>query len=174
MPRALAKETVIMPDANRDDREISIRTMMVLGGIMTVGVAAVLGMTTLAGGGAGDSGGETPARPAAATQQDGVPVETVAPHASAKRQAAPVRRVAITPHVAVPPTQGLDRQTASGRLRATRLVVAGILQVPSMLPAGQVVRTFPAEGTGLPVGGRVTLYVSNGAQPVETPSASAT
>jgi hypothetical protein len=149
--------------AQQRDQDMSPRTMLVLGGIMTVGVAGVLGMTTLAGGGAGDSGGETPARPAAATQENGTAVETVAAQQPATRAAAPVRKVAITPHVAVPPTQGLDRRTAQVRLRATRLVVANTLQVPSALPAGQVVRTFPAAGTGLPVGGRVTLYVSNGA-----------
>jgi hypothetical protein len=148
------------PEERRPDQDMSTRTMLTLGGIMTAGVAAVLAMVTLMGHLSGDSGPETPARPAAATQQDGAPVETVAPAAPAGK--APVRRVAITPHVAVPPTEGLDQQTARVRLRATRLIVANILRVPSALPAGQVVRSFPAAGTGLPIGGRVTLYVSNG------------
>ena len=135
------------------DQDMSGRTMLVLGGIMTVGVVAVLGMTTLVRG-AGDGSSEAPARPAAVSQEDGGgPVESAAQ---------PVRRGAITAHVAVPPTQGLDQRTARVRLRATKLAVGAVLRVPAARPAGEVVRTDPAAGTGLPVGGRVTLYVSTG------------
>jgi hypothetical protein len=134
------------------DQDMSGRTMLVLGGIMTVGVVAVLGMTTLVRG-TGDASSEAPARPAAITQEDGGAVESAAP---------PVRGGAITPHVAVPPTQGLDQRTARVRLRATGLVVSRVLRVPAAPPAGKVVRTDPAAGTGVPVGGRVTLYVSTG------------
>jgi serine/threonine-protein kinase len=140
--------------ARRGEQDMSARTMLVLGGIMTVGVVAVLGMTTMVRGGGASS--EAPARPAAVSRQDGAPVETV-PAASR-----PVRQVAITPHVAVPPTQGLALETAKVRLRATRLVMAGALHVPSSLPAGEVVRSDPVAGTGLTVGGGVTLYVSTG------------
>jgi hypothetical protein len=136
----------------RGDQDMSARMMLVLGGIMTVGVVAVLGMTTLVRG-TGDDAAETPARPAAVSQQDG---------GSAEPDSRPVRRMAITPHVAVPPTEGLDQGTAQVRLRATGLTVAGALRVPSSLPAGRVVRTYPAAGAGLPTGGRVTLYVSTG------------
>jgi hypothetical protein len=140
---------------------MSPRTMLVLGGIMTVGVAAVLGMTTLAGriGGAGQ---QSPAEPAAVTRQNGVAVETVAPRGAGGSPRRPIARGAITPHVAVPPTQGLDQATARVRLRATRLGVTGVLRVPSGLPAGRVVRTFPAAGTGLPAGAKITLYLSTG------------
>ena len=135
--------------ATRGEQDMSARTMLVLGGIMTVGVAAVLGMTTLVGRPGDASARQPPARAAAAS-----PVET--------SPSEPVRQVAITPHVAVPPTQGLDQRTAGVRLRATRLEVAGALRIPSALPAGEVVRTSPPAGTGLPVGGRVTLYISTG------------
>jgi hypothetical protein len=140
---------------------MSTRTMLMLGVIMTVGVAAVLGMTTLAGriGGAGQ---RAPAQPAAATRQNGAAVETVAPQGAGGSPRRPIARGAITAHVAVPPTQGLDQATARVRLRATRLAVADVLRVPAGLPAGQVVRTFPAAGTGLPAGAQVTLYVSTG------------
>jgi hypothetical protein len=141
-----------MPETNQD---MSTRTMLMLGGIMTVGVAAVLGMTMLTGG-LGGAENEAPAKPATVTQQNGEPVETVAPEVQ------PLRRGAITAHVAVPPTQGLDQPTARVRLRATRLVVASVLKVPSELPAGRVVRTFPAAGTGVKVGDKITMYVSNG------------
>jgi hypothetical protein len=136
----------------RDDQDMSVRTMLVLGGIMTVGVVAVLGMTTLVRG-AGDGSAEAPARPAAVSQQEDGPEEPAS---------RPVRRAAITPHVAVPPTEGLEQQTARVRLRATGLKVAGVLRIPASLPADRVVRTYPAAGAGLPVGGRVTLYVSSG------------
>jgi serine/threonine-protein kinase len=143
------------PDARPDTRpDMSTRTMLILGGVMTVGVAAVLCMTTLVGRSGDDSVG-APARPAAVSQQ-----ETAAP--AEAESPAPIRHAAITPHVAVPPTQGLDQRTARVRLRATRLVVAGVLRIPSAQPAGTVVRTYPAAGTGLPVGDRVTLYVSTG------------
>jgi PASTA domain len=138
--------------SRQGDQDMSGRTMVVLGGIMTVGVVAVLGMTTLVRG-AGDGSAEPPARPAAVSQRDGGPVDTAAQ---------PVRRGVLTAHVAVPPTTGLDQRTARVRLRATRLVVAAVLRVPAALPAGQVVRTDPAAGTGLPAGGRVALYVSTG------------
>jgi hypothetical protein len=148
-----------MPETTRDqstprhgDQDMSGRTMLVLGGIMTVGVVAVLGMTTLIRG-AGGASSEPPARPAAVTQEDGGTVETAA---------GPVRRGAITPHVAVPPTQGLDQRTARVRLHATGLVVARVLRVPAAPPAGKVARTDPAAGAGVPTGGRVTLYVSTG------------
>ncbi|HEU5158711.1 MAG TPA: PASTA domain-containing protein [Streptosporangiaceae bacterium] len=144
-----------MPETMREEgktrhgeQDMSGRTMLVLGGIMTVGVVAVLGMTTLVRG-MSDASPQVPARPAAVSTEDAGPAETV-------------RRGAITPHVAVPPTQGLDQRTARGRLRATRLVVAGVLRIPSAQPAGDVVRTYPAAGTGLPAGGRVTLCVSTG------------
>ncbi|HEX6468490.1 MAG TPA: PASTA domain-containing protein [Streptosporangiaceae bacterium] len=139
-------------EARRGERDMSARTMLVLGGIMTVGVAAVLGMTSLVAR-TGNSTPEVPAAPAAASAQDG---------GSAAPASRPVRQVAITPHVAVPPTAGLDQRTARVRLRATRLEVAVVLRMPSGLPAGQVVRTEPAAGTGLPAGGRVALYVSTG------------
>jgi hypothetical protein len=143
-----------MPEPSQD---MSTRTMLVLGGIMTVGVAAVLGMTTLTGR-LGGAENEPPARPATVTRQSGAAVETVAPEGA---RPAPVRRGGITAHVAVPPTQGLDQQTARVRLRATRLVVSGVLRVPSDLPAGQVVRTSPPTGTGVQVGDKVTISVSN-------------
>jgi hypothetical protein len=163
MPDTTHDKTPARPAAaDQGDQDMSPRTMLILGGIMTVGVAAVLGMTTLAGL-TGDDGQEAPARPAAVTRQNGAPVETVEPQGPAGAKSGPVRRAAITAHVAVPPTQGLDQETARVRLRATRLAVAGVLRVPSAVPAGQVVRTFPAAGTGLPVGGKITLYVSTGA-----------
>lgn len=138
--------------ARRGEQDMSARTMLVLGAIMTVGVAAVLAMTTLVRGG-GDAASEAPAGPAAVSSQEGEPADAATQ---------PIGRGAITAHVAVPPTQGLDQKTARGRLRATRLVVAGVLRIPSALPAGEVVRTYPAAGTGLAIGGRVTLYVSTG------------
>ena len=158
------EEAVTMPETTRDEttraastprhdaQDMSGRTILVLGGIMTVGVAAVLGMTTVVRG-AGDASSEAAARPAAVPQENGGALETTT---------RPVRRGAITPHVAVPPTRGLDQRTARVRLRATGLVVARVLRIPATPPAGTVVRSDPAAGTGVPVGGRVTLYTSTG------------
>jgi hypothetical protein len=154
MPETTHEQTTREETAHRHgDPDMSGRMMLVLGGIMTVGVIAVLGMTTLVRGG-GDASSDTPARPAAVSQEDdGGPAESAA---------RPARRGAITAHVAVPPTQGLDQRTARVRLRATGLTVGAVLRVPAALPAGEVVRTDPAAGTGLPVGGRVALFVSTG------------
>jgi hypothetical protein len=154
--RPSAEEMATMSDeskARRGEQDMSSRTMLVLGGIMTVGVAAVLAMTSLVGE-PGDSSPEVPAAPAAAASDQGGGSPPPASH--------PVRQVAITPHVAVPPTAGLDQRTAGVRLRATRLQVGAVLRLPSGLPAGRVVRTDPGAGTGLPAGGRVALFVSTG------------
>jgi hypothetical protein len=140
---------------------MSTRTMLVLGGIMTVGVAAVLGTTALAGR-IGGAERQSPAEPAAVSRQNGAAVETAAPRGPAGSLRRPIARGAIAAHVAVPPTQGLDQPTARVRLRATRLVVVNVLRVPSGLPAGRVVRTVPGAGTGVPAETQITLYVSAG------------
>ncbi|RAY11742.1 hypothetical protein DPM19_29470 [Actinomadura craniellae] len=117
------------------DQQMSGSTMLLLGGGMTVGVAAVLGLTLVLG----------PAHAPVRRATEPAPVEQISAGA-----------------VAVPALVGLDSMAATGRLAARRLGVADVIRVPSSLPAGQVVRAYPRAGTPLPPGGQVTLYVSVG------------
>jgi hypothetical protein len=119
-----------MPDENRS--EMSARTMALLGAGGAVLVAVVLGASLVFRGG---GGAETPA------------------------SSAPVS-VAPASAVAVPQLAGLDRAEAARLLAERRLEVAAVIQVPSALHAGQVVRTYPAAGTSVSPGTGVTLYVS--------------
>ncbi|MFB4314464.1 PASTA domain-containing protein [Actinomadura sp. 21ATH] len=123
--------------------EISVRTMLLLGGVSTVVAVAVLGLTLLvAPGGSGGTAGSPP------------------PDASVPR--APVSGAAQGPPVAVPNVAGLDVAAAVNRLAVRRIPLGGVIRVPSSRNAGLVVRSYPGGGTVVRGGAPVTLYVSAG------------
>ncbi len=79
---------------------------------------------------------------------------TETPPASAPVSVAPATAIEV------PQLAGLDSADAARMLAGRRLRVAAVIQVPSALRAGRVVRTYPAAGTRVPAGAAVTLYVS--------------
>ena len=119
-----------MPDQNRS--EMGARTMVLLGAGGAVLVAVVLGLSLMLRGGGGS---QTPA--------------STAPVSAAPASA-----------IEVPQLAGLDSGAAARLLTGRQLKVASVIQVPSALRAGRVVRTYPAAGTAVPAGTGVTLYVS--------------
>jgi PASTA domain len=121
------------------DHEMSTRTMLLVGGGSGLGVAAVLGVSLLFGGGGSSAVQSADSQPTAAV---------VTPAGS------------LTPQV--PRMYRVTTVTATARLAERGLTLAGVIRVPSMLRPGEVVRTYPPAGTALPPGGRVTLYVSSG------------
>ncbi|MEW2359930.1 PASTA domain-containing protein [Spirillospora sp. NPDC029432] len=124
--------------------EISVRTMLLLGGVSTVVAVAILGLTLLVG--PGGNGGGTAGSPP--------------PDASVPR--APVSGAAQGPPVAVPAVAGLDVAAAVNRLAVRRIPLGGVIRVPSSRNAGLVVRSYPRGGTVVQGGAPVTLYVSAG------------
>ena len=105
---------------------MSVRSMLLLGGAMSLGVALVLGLTLLVG---------------------------VHGTSRASRSDAPGT---------VPSLAGRGLPEATSALASRKLAIGAILQVPSSLPAGEVVRTAPAAGQPVAEGSSVTVYVSAG------------
>ncbi|MBR1863431.1 MAG: Stk1 family PASTA domain-containing Ser/Thr kinase [Ruminococcus sp.] len=66
----------------------------------------------------------------------------------------------------VPDMTGYDSEVAQSELRAQNFSIVLRRKWDDNVPEGQVISTEPAAGTQYPVGGTVTLYVSNG--PVDT------
>lgn len=62
----------------------------------------------------------------------------------------------------VPAVVTLTSAKATALLAARKLAIGAVINVPSSLPAGQVVRTAPKVGSPVPEGSAVTLYVSQG------------
>ncbi|WP_433336986.1 PASTA domain-containing protein [Spirillospora sp. CA-294931] len=116
--------------------EMTRRSTVLLAGVGSVLAAAVLGLTLLVGGGTGAAGRGSDAE-AGTTAFPGGPAS-------------------------VPRLAGLPSMTAAARLAAARVPLGTIIRVPSSRPAGLVVRTYPAAGTPVRAGDRVTLYVSAG------------
>jgi hypothetical protein len=122
--------------------EISVRAMLLLGGVSTIAAMAVLGLTLLVGPGGGPA--EAPPPPGASAPQG--PVTSAA-------QAGPV---------AVPAVAGADVATAVSRLAVRRIPLGGVIRVPSSQDAGLVVGSYPPGGAAVQGGAPVTLYVSAG------------
>jgi hypothetical protein len=114
--------------------EMSVRMMVLLGGLAALLVAGVLGVSLLVRGGG----------------------TTVSPVAAPALSASPISAGSVT----VPRMAGLDYRIAEKRLAALGLRPGMILRVPSARHADIVIGTYPGGGTTLPVGGRVTLFVS--------------
>jgi hypothetical protein len=129
-----------MPD--HTDQEMSTRAMLLLGGVITLVMAAVLGLSLLFGIG-GKATRVAQSQPVAGT--------AVPASGGAGQPAAPV---------VVPALVGVDSMTATSQLAGLQLSVAAVIRVPSALAPGQVVRTYPSGGASVPAGGHVTLYVS--------------
>jgi serine/threonine-protein kinase len=64
----------------------------------------------------------------------------------------------------VPALSGVKMTEATRLLADRKIAIGGLLQIPSNLPAGQVVRTAPESGATIAPGDSVTLYVSAGGQ----------
>src|SRR5688572_7449258 len=126
MPIETAHEDQQQPPA--PEPEMTVRTMVLLGGVMTLGVALVLDLTLLVGGSSTRSG----------------------------------RSQCSTAAGSVPSAVTLTSSKATTLLAARKLAIGAVINVPSSLPAGQVVRTAPAVGSPVPEGSAVTLYVSQG------------
>ncbi|GAA3228759.1 PASTA domain-containing protein [Actinocorallia longicatena] len=62
----------------------------------------------------------------------------------------------------VPQITGFTSNKATSELASRKLAVGGVIQVPSSLPAGQVVRTSPKIGSQVGEGTPILLYVSAG------------
>ncbi|MFI0348988.1 PASTA domain-containing protein [Actinomadura sp. 9N407] len=129
--------------------EISVRSMLLLGGISTVAAAAVLGLTLLVvpGGGSVSSPGYSP--PGTASPDAPGPVNGTGPADPAQP-------------VGVPAVAGLDMASAVNRLAVRRIPLGGVIRVPSSQNAGLIVRSYPPGGTVVYGGTPVTLYVSAG------------
>ena len=70
----------------------------------------------------------------------------------------------------VPPVVGLPLKQAENQIRAAQLVVGRVIrQASSTYQAGQVTNTDPTAASNLPVGSRVTLFVSSGPAKVQVP-----
>ncbi|MEA1997147.1 MAG: PASTA domain-containing protein, partial [Gemmatimonadota bacterium] len=73
--------------------------------------------------------------------------------------------------VEVPRVEGLTRRQATILIERSRLDVSKIItQSDEEVPAGRVIEVDPKGGTALASGGRVVLYVSEGARKVKVPS----
>lgn len=71
--------------------------------------------------------------------------------------------------VAVPPVVGLSEAEAVAAIREAGLVATPLQEASLEVPAGQVTRTDPGEGTQLEEGANVDVYVSSGADAVPIP-----
>ncbi|MBW8485446.1 PASTA domain-containing protein [Actinomadura parmotrematis] len=131
------------PEPGSGGPEMSRRTMLLLGGVCSVAVLGVLGLTLLVGG-------------AHARGGHGGGLETL----DASAQAAPAGTAGGP--VTVPPVAGHGSMTAVARLAARRIPLGALIRVPSSRPAGTVVRSYPAGGSRVAPGLPVTLYVSGG------------
>jgi hypothetical protein len=116
--------------------DVSVRSMLMLGGASSVAAVAVLGLTLVVGHGAG--------------RHDRAP------------DPAPLGAAAQGPSATVPPTAGLQVMTAVNRLAVRRIPLGGVIRVPSSRRAGLVVRSYPPGGAVVREGSPVTLYVSAG------------
>ncbi|MEU5883578.1 PASTA domain-containing protein [Spirillospora sp. NPDC047279] len=133
--------------------EMSGRAMAVLGGIMSVAVVSVFGLTLLVGGATPDPG-TSPAGEASPVQQE-VPATPAPTGTGATANAA-------APPVAIPAVTGLGTSSAVENLATRKIPLGAVIRVPSSQDAGRVVRSYPPAGTTLRAGAPVTLYVSAG------------
>ncbi|MFG2005228.1 PASTA domain-containing protein [Spirillospora sp. NPDC048911] len=130
--------------------EMSGRAMLLLGGIMSVAVVCVFGLTLLVGG--------------TSQSAEGAPAGGLAP-AQQEQPASPAPSgtgATAAPPVALPTVTGLSTTSAVGRLAAAKIPLGAVIRVPSSQQAGLVVRSYPAGGTTVRSGAPVTLYVSAG------------
>jgi serine/threonine-protein kinase len=106
-----------------------------------------------------------------ATKDPGTVVAQDPPAGQSVDKGTPVHLTVVKPpgDVTIPPVQGLPADQARAQLEGAGFNVKTAEEASADVPAGNVTRTDPAEGTSQPSGSDVTMFVSTGAGTVSAP-----
>jgi beta-lactam-binding protein with PASTA domain len=106
-----------------------------------------------------------------ATKDPGTVVAQDPPAGQSVDKGAPVHLTVVKPpgDVTIPSVQGLPADQARAQLEGDGFNVKTAEEASADVPAGNVTRTDPAEGTSQPSGSDVTMFVSTGAGTVSVP-----